>query len=172
MRKRALDQLALSGSLQAPTQRWICLASSSIPATPPQFNWSFVPPVHQILISRCSCWYTASDECQCFSIVKSANQPSRSTGSSWCGAASSAAVMSHSLITARKSTIFAVASQSQATSSPLMKTTISAGVENCFHQGLTGDFEHLNVVYSDKTTHMRERAVHANRQSHRLEPVK
>ena len=44
----------------------ICVASSSMAATPPKITWWYVPAVYQIWISPCTCWYTASEECQCF----------------------------------------------------------------------------------------------------------
>ena len=70
------------------------LFSSKKAATHPKFNWSHVPAVYQIWISPCNCWHAASDECQCFSIAKSANQRHGSTPSSGCRAASSTPVMS------------------------------------------------------------------------------
>ena len=62
-----------------------CLASSSMAAKPPKFNWSYGPPVYRFGPALATAGKRHPKKCRCSPTrTKSANQRSGSIASSWC----------------------------------------------------------------------------------------
>ena len=127
-------------------QLWICLASSSIAATPAKFNWSYLQAAYQIWSSPCNCWCTASEECKWFSVAKSEN-PAQCVHRKHMVQRCQLDRGNVTLISTRDRMILIVAHVLA-----LAETTVSAGVHRCEHSSTK-----LTIQTPDQADHRSNR---------------